>query len=178
MTFWIFSKIEAGKLELEEAPFDLRASVEDVAALVAARAGEKKIELITRFQPGLPLSLIGDGGRVRQVITNLVGNAVKFTEQGYVLINVSGEIKSEIADIRIEVTDTGIGMDAEILGKIFDAFQQADSSTTRKFGGTGLGLSITKRLVSEMAGRTGRHLQTWRGVHILGGTQIAGQRSC
>ena len=150
-----FSKIEAGKLELEEASFDMRASVEDVAALVAARAGEKKIELITRFQPDLPLSLIGDGGRIRQIITNLVGNAVKFTEQGYVLINVSGDASAEVVELRIEVTDTGIGMDAEILGKIFDAFQQADSSTTRKFGGTGLGLSITKRLVSEMNGRTG-----------------------
>ena len=150
-----FSKIEAGRLELESAPFDLRASVEDVAALVAARAQEKKIEMIVRFQPDLPLHFVGDGGRVRQVITNLVGNAVKFTTKGYVLINVSGEEENETARIRVEVTDTGIGIEKTKAAHIFDAFQQADSSTTRKFGGTGLGLSISKRLVEAMGGEIG-----------------------
>ncbi len=150
-----FSKIEAGKLELETAAFDLRMSIEDVAALVAARAQEKQIELIVRFQPDLPRVLVGDGGRIRQIITNLVGNAVKFTNQGYVLISVSGKVENECAALRIEVTDTGIGMDAEVLGKIFDAFEQADTSTTRTFGGTGLGLSISKRLVTAMDGRIG-----------------------
>lgn len=150
-----FSKIEAGKLELETAAFDLRMSIEDVAALIATRAQEKQIELIVRFQPELPLAFVGDGGRIRQVITNLVGNAVKFTDQGYVLISVSGEIEDNLAALRIEVTDTGIGMDAEVLGKIFDAFEQADTSTTRTFGGTGLGLSISKRLVTAMDGRIG-----------------------
>jgi signal transduction histidine kinase/CheY-like chemotaxis protein len=150
-----FSKIEAGKLELETASFDLRASVEDVAALVAARAQEKQIELIVRCQPDLPVNLLGDGGRLRQVITNLVGNAVKFTESGYVLINVSGDYTQEQASIRIEVTDTGIGIDAVVASRIFDPFQQADSSTTRKFGGTGLGLSISKRLVEAMGGKIG-----------------------
>ncbi len=150
-----FSKIEAGKLELETASFDLRASVEDVAALVATRAQEKQIELIVRCQPDLPVNLLGDGGRLRQVITNLVGNAVKFTESGYVLINVSGDYTEEQASIRIEVTDTGIGIDAVVAGQIFNPFQQADSSTTRKFGGTGLGLSISKRLVEAMGGKIG-----------------------
>jgi signal transduction histidine kinase/CheY-like chemotaxis protein len=150
-----FSKIEAGKLELETASFDLRASVEDVAALVAARAQEKQIELIVRCQPDLPVNLLGDGGRLRQVITNLVGNAVKFTESGYVLINVSGDYTEEQAAIRIEVTDTGIGIDAVVAGQIFNPFQQADSSTTRKFGGTGLGLSISKRLIEAMGGKIG-----------------------
>ncbi len=150
-----FSKIEAGKLELDEDPFDLQASVEDVAALVTARAQEKKIELIVRFQPDLPMAMVGDGGRIRQIIMNLVGNAVKFTHQGYVLINVSGSVKGDIAALRIEITDTGVGMDAEALGRIFDSFQQADTSTTRKFGGTGLGLSISKRLIEAMAGRIG-----------------------
>ena len=150
-----FSKIEAGKLELEQSTFDLRASIEDVAALVAARAQEKNIEMIVRFQPGLPFNLVGDGGRIRQVITNLVGNAVKFTGDGYVLIDVSGEHDEHRASIRIDVTDTGVGIEEEKIGRIFDAFQQADSSTTRRFGGTGLGLSITKRLVEAMDGRIG-----------------------
>ncbi len=150
-----FSKIEAGKLELETASFDLRASVEDVAALVAARAQEKQIELIVRCQPDLPVNLLGDGGRLRQIITNLVGNALKFTEQGYVLINISGDYTHEQAAIRIEVTDTGIGIDAVVAAQIFNPFQQADSSTTRKFGGTGLGLSISKRLVEAMGGKIG-----------------------
>ena len=150
-----FSKIEAGKLELDAAPFDLRASVEDVAALVASRAQEKNIEVIVRFQPDLPSTLIGDGGRIRQIVTNLVGNAIKFTEKGYVLINVSGAASEDEAAIRIEVTDTGVGIPDEKLERIFDAFQQADTSTTRQFGGTGLGLSITNRLVEAMGGEIG-----------------------
>ncbi len=150
-----FSKIEAGKLELEVMPFDLRASVEDVAALVTARAQEKQIEIIVRFEPGLPTALVGDGGRVRQVVTNLAGNALKFTEAGYVLINVSGTAKDKSVSVRVEVTDTGVGIPKEKLEHIFDAFQQADSSTTRKYGGTGLGLSISSRLVEAMGGKVG-----------------------
>lgn len=150
-----FSKIEAGKLELETSSFDLRASVEDVAALVASRVQEKNIEIIVRFQPNLPNMLIGDGGRIRQVVTNLVGNAIKFTEQGHVLVNVSGTAEDEEASIRVEVTDTGIGIADEKLKHIFDAFQQADTTTTRKFGGTGLGLSISSRLIEAMGGKIG-----------------------
>ncbi len=158
-----FSKIEAGKLELETSPFDLRASVEDVAALVASRAQEKRIEVIVRFQPGLPNVLIGDGGRIRQVVTNLVGNAVKFTETGYVLINVSGVVTGEEAAVRVEVTDTGVGIPSEKLERVFDAFQQADTTTTRKFGGTGLGLSISSRLIEAMGGKIGVTSKTGEG---------------
>jgi signal transduction histidine kinase/DNA-binding response OmpR family regulator len=150
-----FSKIEAGKLELDIAPFDLRAAVEDVAALVAPRAHEKMIEIVVRFQPDLSASLVGDAGRIRQIITNLAGNAVKFTSAGYVLINVSGEEGDGRANVRIEVADTGVGIDEEKISRIFDAFQQADTSTTRQFGGTGLGLSISKRLVEAMQGEIG-----------------------
>ncbi|MEM8770260.1 MAG: response regulator [Pseudomonadota bacterium] len=150
-----FSKIEAGKLELEFSSFDLRASVEDIAALMATRAREKGIEIIVRFHPDLPTHYVGDGGRIRQVITNLVGNAVKFTGEGFVLINVEGDIDGDDAKVRIEVTDTGIGIEEGKIEKVFNAFQQADSSTTRNFGGTGLGLSISNRLVTAMGGRIG-----------------------
>ena len=150
-----FSKIEAGKLELETAPIDLRASVEDVAALMSTRAQEKELELIVRVQPDLPKNVSCDGGRIRQVLTNLVGNAVKFTSDGHVLINVDGAVEGETAHIRIEVQDTGVGIAEDKIEKIFDAFQQADSSTTRKFGGTGLGLSITKKLITAMGGSIG-----------------------
>ncbi|MEQ8176859.1 MAG: response regulator [Amphiplicatus sp.] len=150
-----FSKIEAGKLELDAAPFDLRAAVEDVAALVAPRAQEKRLEVVVRFQPDLASHLIGDGGRIRQIITNLAGNAVKFTEAGYVLIGVSGAEENGRAKLRIDVSDTGVGIEADKLERIFGAFQQADSTTTRQFGGTGLGLSISKRLVEAMGGEVG-----------------------
>lgn len=150
-----FSKIEAGRLELDEAPFDLRSAIEDVVALIAPRAHEKQVEVVLRYQPSLPATLIGDGGRIRQIITNLVGNAVKFTEKGYVLVSVTGAAAEGVANIRVEVSDTGIGIAPDKLAKIFDSFAQADSSTTRRFGGTGLGLSISKRLVEAMDGRLG-----------------------
>lgn len=150
-----FSKIEAGRLELDETPFDLRVAIEDVVALVAPRAHEKQVELVVRYQPSLPPGLVGDGGRIRQVITNLVGNAVKFTEKGYVLVSVSGGVENAVAGLRIEVSDTGIGIAPEKLSKIFESFAQADSSTTRRFGGTGLGLSISRKLIEAMGGRLG-----------------------
>ncbi|MEQ1931024.1 MAG: response regulator [Parvularculaceae bacterium] len=150
-----FSKIEAGRLELDLAPFDMRAAVEDVAALVAPRAQEKRLEIVVRVQPDLPTQFVGDAGRIRQVITNLVGNAVKFTNAGYVLIDVSGESTADRAALRVEVQDTGVGIDAEHVARIFDAFQQADATTTRQFGGTGLGLSISRRLVEAMGGQIG-----------------------
>lgn len=150
-----FSKIEAGRLELDEAPFDLRTAIEDVVALVAPRAHEKQVEVVVRYQPSLPSGLVGDGGRIRQIITNLAGNAVKFTEKGYVLVSVTGVANAGLASFRVEVSDTGIGIAPDKLAKIFDSFAQADSSTTRRFGGTGLGLSISKRLVEAMNGRLG-----------------------
>ncbi len=150
-----FSKIEAGRLELDEAPFDLRSAIEDVAALVAPRAHDKQVEIVVRYQPSLPTGLVGDGGRIRQIITNLVGNAIKFTERGYVLVSVTGAQEKNTANLRIEVSDTGIGIAPDKLSRIFDSFAQADSSTTRRFGGTGLGLSISKKLVEAMNGRFG-----------------------
>ncbi len=150
-----FSKIEAGKLDLENAPFDLRGTVEDVASLIASRAQEKQIELLVRFQPDIPHELIGDSGRIRQIITNLIANAVKFTAQGYVLVDVSGAYDDASASLRISVQDTGVGIDADKIDDIFAAFQQADSSTTRTYGGSGLGLTISRYLVEAMGGKIG-----------------------
>ena len=147
-----FSKIEAGKMPLEAAPFRLRAAVEDVAALMACRAREKQVELITRLQPDLPQVVEGDVGRIRQVLTNLVGNAVKFTDTGYVLVDVSGEEEHGRLALSISVKDTGIGIPPHKQAVIFEQFTQAEGSTTRKYGGTGLGLSITKSLVQAMGG--------------------------
>ena len=147
-----FSKIEAERLELEEDDFNLRSSLEDVVALMAPRAHEKDIELILRFQPELQPMLIGDQGRIRQVVTNLIGNAIKFTEDGYVLVNVTGQEEGDVLKFRVEVSDTGIGIPAEKLSTIWQSFEQADISTTRKFGGTGLGLTISKRLIDAMGG--------------------------
>ena len=147
-----FSKIEAGRLELESIDFDLQSSIEDVASLMASNAHEKELELIVRFQPGINSMVVGDDARIRQVVTNLVGNAIKFTSEGYVLISVTGVEENGVQQIRIEVTDTGIGIPAEKLSTIWGSFEQADLSTTRKFGGTGLGLSISKHLVDAMGG--------------------------
>ena len=150
-----FSKIEAGKLDLSNETFNLMNAVEDTAALMSPRAQEKGLELIVRFAPDITPGYIGDAGRIRQIMTNLVSNAVKFTEKGYVLINVSGEERNGETALLIEITDTGIGLSSDQLLKIFDSFQQADSSTTRKYGGTGLGLTISKRLVEAMGGDIG-----------------------
>ena len=158
-----FSKIEAGRLELDESPFDLRAAVEDVAALMAARAHEKGVEVAVQFAADLSPWVVGDVGRIRQVVTNLVGNAVKFTSDGYVLIAVSGVIDDDVARIRIEIEDTGIGIEAANLERIFQSFQQADASTTRRYGGTGLGLAISKRLATAMNGKIGARSSLGRG---------------
>ena len=148
-----FSKIEAGKLQLDPAPFNLRDAIEDVATLLATRAREKNIELILRYAPHLPLGMTGDVGRIRQIITNLVGNAIKFTHQGHVLINVTGIITDDMADLVIEIEDTGIGINEDKLEQIFEEFSQAESSTTRQFGGTGLGLTISRKLADAMGGK-------------------------
>ena len=148
-----FSKIEAGRLELEYLEFDLRAAVEDVAALMATTAHEKGLELIVRFQPGVADIVVGDEARIRQVLTNLVGNALKFTEDGYVVVSVTGHREDARQSVRIEVSDTGIGIDAATMNTIWGSFEQGDLSTTRRFGGTGLGLSISKKLVEAMDGR-------------------------
>jgi signal transduction histidine kinase/DNA-binding response OmpR family regulator len=149
-----FSKIEAGKLELEKTDFDLRLLVEDTMELLAEHADKKGLELICRIDNALPGALNGDPGRLRQILTNLVGNAVKFTETGEILVSVSLlEQEEDTLLVGFEVKDTGMGIDPEIQEYIFDAFSQADSSMNRRFGGTGLGLAICKQLCEMMGGR-------------------------
>ncbi|ARM89501.1 sensor histidine kinase/response regulator hybrid protein [Rhizobium sp. CIAT894] len=148
-----FSKIDAGQMKLRKAAFDITEAVEDVATLLSSHAAEKNIELLVRAAPDLPAAVIGDAGRFRQIVTNLVGNAVKFTERGHVFVDVGfqaaggGEI---MASIRIE--DTGIGIPSEKLESVFDKFSQVDASSTRRHEGTGLGLAITAGLVDLFGG--------------------------
>jgi two-component system, sensor histidine kinase and response regulator len=152
-----FSKIEAGRLELEEIDFDLGELVEGVAELVAESSRAKELELLAYCSPDLPAALRGDPGRLRQVLLNLVGNAVKFTAEGEVVVRawLDGPLEDGRLQVRFEVSDTGIGLDPEDADRLFDAFSQADSSTTRRFGGTGLGLAISRRIVEAMGGRIG-----------------------
>ena len=148
-----FSKIEANKLELEPISFDLERAVHDVCHLLSPRAEEKSLELIMDFSPECTRHLIGDAGRIRQILLNLIGNAIKFTEQGHVLVKVRCQkLPDKHALIHIEVEDTGIGIAPDTQDKIFASFTQADTSTTRKYGGTGLGLAISKRLIDLMDG--------------------------
>jgi signal transduction histidine kinase/CheY-like chemotaxis protein/ligand-binding sensor domain-containing protein len=148
-----FSKIEAGKLEIESFPFDLCSVIEEVAQMFGPKVQEKDIELILQYPPGTPHDFIGDGGRIRQVITNLVGNAIKFTPSGHVLIAVDREPHEQGAGrMRVSVSDTGIGIPPEKIPLLFAKFTQADTSTTRRYGGTGLGLAISKELVEIMGG--------------------------
>jgi len=150
-----FSKIDAGQLVLDSAPFRLGEAIEDVATLVSTKVAEKDLELIVRVDPTLPLRVIGDVGRFRQVATNLVGNAVKFTERGHVLVDISGEVRGDSVDVTIRVEDTGIGIPQEKLDTVFEKFAQVDASSTRRHEGTGLGLAIASRLVQLMNGRMG-----------------------
>ena len=167
-----FSKIEAGKLELEAIDFSLRDYVGQTGQTLAVRGAEKGLELACRIAPRLPDTLIGDPGRLRQILVNLVGNAIKFTEQGEVVIDVSEESSTDDeVCLHFSVRDTGIGIPAEQLEKVFGAFSQADASTTRRFGGTGLGLAISSQLVKMMNGphlgrkRTGqRHNVSFHGA--------------
>jgi signal transduction histidine kinase/CheY-like chemotaxis protein len=149
-----FSKIEAGKIELESAPFDVVDCVEDALDLVGVPAAEKQLALSYVVDPDVPTSILGDAGRVRQVLVNLVSNAVKFTERGRVTVKVSvaRATGKEKITLHVAVTDTGIGITPEQLNLLFEPFTQADASTTSKFGGTGLGLAICRRLASCMEG--------------------------
>jgi signal transduction histidine kinase/CheY-like chemotaxis protein/HPt (histidine-containing phosphotransfer) domain-containing protein len=146
------SKIEAGKLDLEAVPFSPEAMVEDVASLFWEKARSKGLELAVRISPEVPVQVIGDPTRLNQVVTNLVNNALKFTEKGGVTIDISVEPGTDRTRLRFAVTDTGVGIEASRIGAIFEAFSQADQSTTHKFGGTGLGLTVCKRLVDAMGG--------------------------
>ncbi len=149
-----FSKIEARRLELERVPFDLREAVGNAATLLAVRASEKKLELACHVAPDVPEVVLGDEGRLRQVLLNVMGNAVKFTSHGEVVLHVAVEsVGRGVASLHFTVTDTGIGIPADKQQQIFNAFTQADSSTTRRYGGTGLGLAIALRLVDLMGGR-------------------------
>lgn len=149
-----FSKIEARKLRLDPTPFDTRQMFEDATRTLAVRAHAKGIELVCRIAPAVPPTLVADVGRLRQVVLNLVSNAVKFTEVGEVAVDVQVEdVSKEKATLHFTVRDTGIGIPADKQQRIFEAFEQADGSTTRRFGGTGLGLAISARLAEMMAGR-------------------------
>ena len=147
-----FSKIESGKLELEIIEMGLADVIESVAELLAPRATEKGIGLMTYVDPTLPENFLGDGTRLRQIITNLAGNAVKFTDKGYVRINAE---PAQPGYVRFIVSDTGIGLDGDQQAKLFEPFSQADASISRRYGGTGLGLSICRRLVAMMGGEIG-----------------------
>ena len=151
-----FSKIEAGEMRLETIDFDLRMAVEDVVALFAERAHEKGLELASLVDYDVPTALEGDPGRLRQVLMNLVGNAIKFTESGEVVLRAElTEEDPEKATVRISVKDTGIGMTEEQQARVFESFSQADASTTRRYGGTGLGLTISRQMVGLMGGEIG-----------------------
>jgi PAS domain S-box-containing protein len=158
-----FSKIEAGKLDLECVPFDLRDTLDDTVATLAARAHKKGLELADHVAPDVPDALTGDPHRLRQVVVNLVGNAIKFTEAGEVVLDVSVLKDEPPVTLHFAVRDTGIGIAPEVRDKLFRAFAQADTSTTRKYGGTGLGLAISARLIDLMGGRVWLESEVGRG---------------
>lgn len=149
-----FSKIEAGKLLIEEISFNLRQMVGETLKALAVRAQAKGIKLVCHLAPDLPPAVVGDPGRLRQILMNLIGNAIKFTERGDVVLSVSvARVRGELPVFKFSVRDSGIGIPASKLGSIFEAFSQEDSSITRRFGGTGLGLSISARLVEALGGQ-------------------------
>ena len=166
-----FSKIDSGQLELDPQPFRLAEAVEDVASLVSTKVQEKELELAVRIQPDLPEMFFGDVGRIRQIITNLVGNAVKFTDNGHVLVDVSGTVTADegggeggaIAMLLVKVEDTGIGIPADKADHVFEKFSQVDASSTRTHEGTALGLTIGKKLVEMMGGEIGVESVVGRG---------------
>lgn len=163
-----FSKIEAGKLELDPHRFRLRESLGDMLKTLAVRAHEKDLELLWETRADVPDCLVGDAGRIRQILVNLTGNAIKFTSQGEVEVRVELEsIADSIASLRFSVRDTGMGIPQDKQSQIFEAFSQADTSTTRSFGGTGLGLSISRQLVRLMGGELSLTSDVGRGSNFF-----------
>ena len=159
-----YSKIEADKLDLEKIPFDLRITCDKINDLLSIKAHEKGLEYISHIDHKVPSLLQGDPGRVRQIITNLVGNAIKFTNKGEIYTNISLIDQSKThATLRISIRDTGIGIPKDRMDRLFKTFSQVDSSTTRKFGGTGLGLSISKKLAQMMGGQIGVNSEEGKG---------------
>jgi signal transduction histidine kinase/CheY-like chemotaxis protein len=158
-----FSKMEAGKLALNARPFNLRQMTYEVATLMQARALEKDLELIVRYAPNLPEGVVADESRLRQVLGNLIGNAVKFTDTGYIMIDIAGERKGEKVELQISIVDTGIGIKKEDIPRMFEKFEQADASNTRRFGGTGLGLAICKNIIGIMGGEIGADSEYGKG---------------
>ncbi|MEM7462288.1 MAG: response regulator [Pseudomonadota bacterium] len=160
-----FSKITAGQLELMNESFNLAEAIEDVATLVSSRAAEKDIELVVRFDHEMPKMLIGDAGRIRQVLTNMVGNAVKFTDVGHVCVHVNGatEVETNQCKLSVRIEDTGTGIPDDNLASVFDKFSQVDASATRRHEGTGLGLSISKSLIELMGGQVGAESEEGKG---------------
>jgi PAS domain S-box-containing protein len=158
------SKIEAGRIGFDMVEFDLKSSLEMVLQVLGVKAEEKGLLLSSELSPGLPLLFRGDSGRLRQVITNLVANGIKFTEEGGVTVRVSLEAEEETrAKLRFDVVDTGIGIPSDRMGCLFQSFSQVDASTTRRYGGTGLGLAISKKLVQLMGGDIGVESEMGKG---------------
>ncbi|HME39914.1 MAG TPA: ATP-binding protein [Steroidobacteraceae bacterium] len=150
-----FSKIEAGAMTLENIPFNLSEAIEEVAGLMAGRAEEKHLELDLSIGPNVPLRVVADPGRLKQVLVNLIGNAIKFTTSGHVYVEVTADGRDGHHDLHVRVRDTGIGIEAAAQAALFQKFTQADTSTTRRYGGTGLGLAICRQLIDLMGGRIG-----------------------
>ncbi len=170
-----FSKIESGKLELEAYPFNLRSCVEDVLDLMASRAVERHIELLAHIDPDIPAHVIGDMGRLRQVLVNLIGNSIKFTHSGEVILHLKGqpahqyEFLPNYYEFLFAIQDTGVGITPEGMQRLFKPFSQVDASITRHYGGTGLGLAICQRLVERMNGRIWLESKTQNTPLIVGG---------
>ncbi|GAK57699.1 response regulator receiver-like protein [Candidatus Vecturithrix granuli] len=164
-----FSKIEAGQLFLEQSPFHLESSIASIANMLASHAHQKGIELLWEIDPAIPLNLLGDPLRLQEIITNLIGNAIKFTSQGEIVLSISHNhlaipaSDSKTIELHFQIRDTGIGISEETQLKIFEAFQQADHSITQKYGGTGLGLTIAEKLVKLMHGKLWVESQSGRG---------------
>jgi signal transduction histidine kinase/DNA-binding response OmpR family regulator len=171
-----FSKIEAGKMELELIPFDLRESLAETMMALSFRAHQRGLELVYEVQPEVPEALLGDPGRIRQILVNLVGNAIKFTEHGEIFVCVDERLPGSVTTVlHFAVKDTGVGIPVEQQERIFDAFSQADGSMTRKYGGTGLGLTICMRLAEMMGGRVWLESEPGKGSTFHFTVQLAVQ---